>query len=1297
MAFDNKTRNRLQRFVTAARETLSEEFTRQLQQIYGMDPATGEVTDIAGLKHLDDQRLETAHILRQIMDHYLATATATATGEIARRDVLDRIVREQAFTILNRLAALRMMEARGILRESLGKGLQSQSFQLYQRVANGALGETGETYRCFLLSLFDLFAVDLPALFDRYAPQSRLFPRETVLAEVLEEINHPDLEMLWAEDENIGWIYQYFNSKEERKKMREVRAPRNSRELAVRNQFFTPRYVVEFLVQNTLGRLWFDATGGQTNLPGYCQYLLVDTDERETQGFRPRDPRTLMLLDPACGSMHFGLYAFDLFVEIYREAWEWESKHGAGSLDVSTQPDADLKPLSVTYSDEASFLRDVPRLIIEHNIFGVEIDPRAAQIASLALWLRAQRAWHDTGIKAQDRPTIGRGNVVAAIAPPAEIDLRHSIMAEMDEFDAELFEKTLFLLKDLPELGLILKAELELPALVRQVYGEHGELFQEADEAQWRKAEMRLIAALTEFSKAAQLNYQGRLFAHDALEGLRLIDLAEKQFDVILMNPPFGASSASTKEKIKRDYPHSAGDLLAVFVERGIEKLREGGRIGAITSRSCFFLTTMENWRREIILSRSNPETFADFGMGVMDDAMVEAAAYILRKSSAGNASQLRCLRILKEEDKQARLATVIQEMPKDSYFEVSPSSFDHTPGAAFCYWVNESLVTKLYSHSSIEEELVSIRVGMQTGDDWRFTRLWWEVDPKSIFTQGKSVKSSRSIDANNTEKQWSTFTKTDKASPWFSPLLQLVKWDGTGKEYDNFLNTAGRSRAVLRNREFYRRPGFSYMLRSSRLVPYVVPRGAVPTAGRAQAFGEGDELFDALAICASNLGSACARFNGEKFAWPKFQAGMVQSIPAVRLPNALREELRHSVMKNISERTAAFSNQEPYREFHIPKFLAKDGHELNWDKSSLLGREFESKLAALYGLSESEFHSLELDLQEAIGSTNDLPDQVGDQESFGQIESNDIHEVCEGLISYAVGCVFSRWDLRKIFDANPPTGGDPFDALPLNPPGMLINDLGLPIDLTEHPDEYPIALMGSGILVSDPSNALDFSHAVRRVLSVISDVEFLDEDQTFSVLNARDAANYLNQQSLFFADHLKRYTSSGRKAPIYWPLSTASGDYILWLYYPTLTDQSLYSAANDLVGPKLEETTRLVATLQTSTNRNPQDERDLEQSQNLETELMDLQKELLRLAPHWKPNHDDGVQITAAPLWRLFRHRPWQNLLKETWTKLERGDYDWAHQAMSYWPDRVREKCRTDGSLAVAHNLEDVFEPPPE
>lgn len=631
MAFDQSTRGRLQKLVNSCRGLLSDEFSIQLQQTYGLDPKTGEVTPMARLTHLDDRQRHTAEVLRQTLAHYLGADVDDTDHRIA---VLDRMVREQAFTVLNRLAALLMMEARGQLIESVSKGYQSRGYQLYSKIAGTALGETGQAYQVYLFSVFDELAQELPALFDRYAANGLLFPRETALRAMLDELNHFEIEPLWAADETIGWIYQYFNSKEERKAMRDAsQSPRNSRELAVRNQFFTPRYVVEFLVDNTLGRLWFNATGGQTDLRDRCQYLLVKPDEQPQAAIKLRDPRTLKLLDPACGSMHFGLYAFDLFADIYREAWAWEQQNGPGSLDVSTKPQAALKPLCQTYEDEATFARDVPRLIIENNIYGVDIDPRAAQIATLALWLRAQRAWHDAGVKAKDRPLIGRGHVVAAIAPPAERELREQFAAKLDKRDAELFEQTLELLKGLPEMGVLLQVERELPNLIRQVYvGKGTGLFAAQEQEGWQQAEARLREALTEFSQAAKSTYQGRLFALDALQGLRLIDLCREVFDVVVMNPPFGALAASTKDQLAKAYPRSKNDLLAIMVERGLELLRTGGRIGAITSRTCFFLSSFQKWREEVVLGIAEPEIIADLGLGVMDDAMVEAMAYTFRK-----------------------------------------------------------------------------------------------------------------------------------------------------------------------------------------------------------------------------------------------------------------------------------------------------------------------------------------------------------------------------------------------------------------------------------------------------------------------------------------------------------------------------------------------------------------------------------------------------------------------------------------------------------------------------------------
>ena len=221
-----------------------------------------------------------------------------------------------------------------------------------------------------------------------------------------------------------------------------------------------------------------------------------------------------------------------------------------------------------------------------------------------------------------------------------------------------------------------------------------------------------------------------------------------------------------------------------------------------------------------------------------------------------------------------------------------------------------------------------------------------------------------------------------------------------------------------------------------------------------------------------------------------------------------------------------------------------------------------------------------------------------------------------------------------------------------------------------------------TGILVDDPGHPHDLSHLVEEVLARVA------------MPVPDDVRRWLQRD--FFAFHLQRYSRSRRKAPIYWPLATTSGSYTLWLYYPALSSQTLYTAIIDFVEPKLTQIGSDLATLRSKgTARSRDDEKRFETLQTLELELGELRDTLLRIAPHYHPNHDDGVQITAAPLWPLFCHKPWQRVLKETWARLEKGDYDWAHLALNYWPERVREKCKADKSLAIAHELQALYVEP--
>src|SRR5690606_14547847 len=238
------------------------------------------------------------------------------------------------------------------------------------------------------------------------------------------------------------------------------------------------------------------------------------------------------------------------------------------------------------------------RLIIEHNIYGVDIDPRAAQIATLALWLRAQRAWHDAGVKAKERPCIGQGHVVAAVAPPAEKELRLQFTSSLDQLDAELFEKTLQMLKVLPELGVLLRVECELPHLIEQVYGKNIDLFDDCQKGKtWEQIESDLRTALAEFSQAAESTYQGRLFAQDALQGLRLIDLCSETLYVVVIMPPFGEPTNIVSKILDKQYPYWSGNILCCFIERAINLVRNSGLVGVIFDRTVAAKSSYEQHR----------------------------------------------------------------------------------------------------------------------------------------------------------------------------------------------------------------------------------------------------------------------------------------------------------------------------------------------------------------------------------------------------------------------------------------------------------------------------------------------------------------------------------------------------------------------------------------------------------------------------------------------------------------------------------------------------------------------------
>lgn len=1307
MAFDQTTRNRLQSFVSSARNILSQEFTRQLQADYGMDPKQGTVADLSTLTHLDNSQRQTAQLLRDTLEHYLATTPGKSDKERTKQ-VLERIIREQAFTVLNRLAALRMAEAREFLIESIGKSQSSKGFQLYRQLAGTSHGETGDAYRNYLFSLFDEFSVDLAVLFDRHSIQGRLFPRESALLELLAEINHQEIDALWAEDETIGWIYQYFNSQEERKKMRaESQAPRNSRELAVRNQFFTPRYVVEFLTDNTLGRIWYEMTQGKTALVDSCSYLVrrptefflklggQAPDAESTEGealsqeellqqpvyipYRKlKDPRSIRMLDPACGSMHFGLYAFDLFEQIYLEAWQLEQELGPDAF----QREASQQALQTSFSSLEEFRTQIPKLIIENNIHGVDIDSRAVQIAGLSLWQRAQRAWQLLEIKPQQRPMIVKSNIVCAEPMPGDKALLQEFTSKLNPpVLGQLLEVIFDKMQLAGEAGTLLKIEEEIQTAIKDARNQWqsqsgrnsvSDMFQtELDAATpqqklgfdlrgiddatfWDDAEQLILEALSNYANQAESSAdQKRLFAEDAAKGFAFIDLCRNRFDVVLMNPPFGEASEKSEKYINSSYSNINKNILCAFIARSYSIGNYGSLTGVIYDKTAQIKSTYEKFRKEYIFPDSRLDVHIDLGWGVLD-ANVEVAASVLRSSSSRMRNSLIIdarseLPAVKDVSVRKAIDGLLNYVVEKNSIIINPYVFNEYPNAVLGYDF-PGFVRKAFQYLLPISEKAVFFEGHTLKSEVYF-RSWWEVNKSEVF---------------------------DSKSPWkrlynggayqrYNSHLSEVAYLGHNYEYSRYEKST-----VLRNINYQGKGAVGFGKRGEFVDAHIVPNGFISTVeGKHVVLKEETNPFLILALLNSRIFQFIINLYCGQHKYP----GYVSLFP---IPHNLDSDC-FKVAENKAENIFYLQNLLSSLNESYPNYS-------QYEYLSILRKDFDSVVDGLL----VKIDTLEIELNDAIYQAYSLSNEdVNIVDEYCQSEPKQKHwwheskrQQKERIVLLLIGSLVGNFKNQKRIE--------------------LVNNKFPDVVCKDFDAGKDIILDFSGKLhlkngvysMDDVFSKSLLKSCFEELTSIFIDQKF-DSYEELEVLVSQESGSfriYFEDTKYFFNFLLSIYSVGSRQAPLYWPLQTISGSYTLWLYYHELNEQTLYTCINDFVDPEIDSFSKDVNTLLNNSARSNQEEKELTRLTDLAAELKDFRDELLRLAKFWKPNLNDGVQITAAPLWKLFQHKAWQKKLKDTWENLEDGGYDWAHLACSIWPERVLRKCHQDRSLAIAHDVEDIF-----
>lgn len=1277
----------IERFVSAAKNLLMQNVTEMLQQWYGIW-ADGHTIGVEQLPSQDTDIVHTARMLRDRLQHLMAALPDTDSDSDKERQAVGQLVAEQAFTQLNRFCALRMCEERDLIMESIRGGYESAGFMAYDSIAQSVGTSRYERYRCYLLSVFDELSIELPAVFDRFSPFGLLFPDESTLMKLLELINDSQLSAwfdeqnavtvnFWKEDETLGWMFQDYNSLEERRKMREASSkPRNSREMAVRNQFFTPEYVVRFLTDNSLGRIWYEMTCGESRIgEEQCRYMIRRPGE-PLEERKLKEPTEILSLDPTCGSMHFGLYLYEVYEYIYMDAWDHQPSLLQKYRGVHTRE---------------SFRREVPKLILEHNIYGCEIDPRALQIAALSLWLRAQKSYSQMNLDAAERPLITRSNLVLAEAMPGNKRLLKGLMDEFDKPMQRLLTTIWNKMKYVGEAGLLFKMEKEISDDIEYLRKNWSKVNQNRNanifDSEERRAEIaaaneartelrhhkdeffeeiaeRLQTALQELSSrlSEEEGYENALFSEDATRGFAFIELCQKRFDCIVMNPPFGEGSEHTSQYLNDNYPAWSKNLVCAFFDRMQEMLDDEGKLGAIFDRTVMIKSSYEAFRRRNLCGFIT--ACADTGWGVLD-ASVETSTLVLNKLSSDVEGVFMDVQDVEPDEKDENLSVLIRTYNRGEdakWIYVAKSvEFDNLPNTVIGYSFNNHIL-HLFQKENLGQRGFMPQRGFALVADVHF-RLYFEET---------STSNNRLL------------YNGGNYSLFYTTYGESFVWEKDGLlayTYPNFRPTGlefqGKSQGV------------AYGKRGDILDAHVLKKGFFFTV-------EGQTIPNLLRnnsfVVLSYVNSILSQYTINLYTGQHKPSGYMNLLP---MPDyATRQsDIERIVNAIIDIKRKWFSLDETNLEYHglIAQMELKGGIEAGLDK-------MQEQLTADYTRYEElvkENDDLWMDLAdidrgcEFRQTLNDYKARRPYEELLsidGASNQNliDKKTMAQEIVMELVGMAFGRWNTAYAKGEQAiPEFGDVFDALPFMPV-VSQGEAACPAQLDVPTD---------GILTNNSDSSLCLAGHVREVMHWLwadraDDMEY----ELCQLIGCKSLQAYLASPTGFFDYHFKRYTKSRRKAPIYWLLASEDGTVDYWVYYPKLSKNTLPQLIIRLREQQEQLRTRLNAALAAhDKTQESQIRAEQEQVEGMMDELNRI------LAAGYVPNHDDGVPVTAAPLLHLAASRPWRVECEKNMELLEKGDYDWSHLAMSMYPARVTQKAKKDWCMALTHGLEHICENKPK
>ncbi|PUB09612.1 BREX-1 system adenine-specific DNA-methyltransferase PglX [Paenisporosarcina sp. OV554] len=869
----------------------------------------------------------------------------------------DQLIEEAAYTWFNRIIAIRFMEVNdylpehvNILSSSTGKIepdilTQFETMDLCIDVAEVKSlvrqGKTEQAYRKLFIDQCNALHKILPFLFEQINDYTELLlpdfllDSESVISQLIKNVSRNNFHNIEEDKNNVeilGWLYQYYMTEKKEKVGGLKNYVVKKEDLPVVTQLFTPKWIVQYMIQNSLGKLYDEKYPNNKLSTNWKYYLKSSYDEKVFPEFDSLEE--LKVIDPACGSGHILLYAFDLLYEMYEEA-------GYPS-------------------------REIPKLILENNLYGLDIDKRAQQIANFALVMKVL----------EKQPRFFKKNHKQSLNVIEIVDTDYSLPNEAIEF----FTKDNNEKEIIKELQKIFENGKQFGSLLDIDYLEYKELIERILNFDGEKADLLEQTYIYELKDKL-------------LPLLKQAQLLSQRYDVVCTNPPYH----NKYNKILKDfmstekYKNYKSDLYSAFIFRATQMTKKDGYAALMTPFTWMFISSHEKLRNFIIKELSIA-SLIQLEYSAFEDATVPICTFVIQKQTEFPIGEYIKLSSFKGD--QAIKVREAVERAVDYRYSFDSKDFNAISGSPIAYWTTKQ-VRHIFENYPNLEQLSEPKSGLSTTDNNRFIRYWFEVDNSNI-----GYKCANLTEASNTKKRWFPFNKGGGYRKWNGNEIYVVNWYKDGEEIKE--NAKGASGGRIVNPEYYFLEGITWSkISSGNLSVRFSGEGFIFSDAGMKLFAETDNLYYFLAILNSAITSTMI---AQISSTMNFEKGNISRIPVILAEND------YKLIVNISQENVKISKKD------------WDYFEISWDFTIhpfLMFREKNVLLSEIfnYWLEHAESQHAQLKnneekLNHVLINLYDLQDELSSIVTEDEItirKANQIRD-SKSFLSYFIGCVMGRY-----------------------------------------------------------------------------------------------------------------------------------------------------------------------------------------------------------------------------------------------------------------------------------------------